>query len=806
MEGAVRIFKYTQTFRIHLLRVAAVAAAFVALGAVSAAHGEVVTTEPATDRYGSDYKGFDLASPDPALCAKACAEDTKCKAYTYVKPGVQGPAPRCYLKDPAPAASANECCVSGVKKAVTARRPPPAKSAAKPATPVDPSVTVINPGVLAIKVDPVDPGPLGRGQAQGSLNGKNPSQMPQCSQGAVSKTIFDIFDKIAGFFGGELKRGAHCGSYKREIAAGVTVNPAPSNLQYPQWDYLGGRGDKMSDAALCLIKDIGAAPGGAIERSVNVSIAAAGSISLRQRVGLKSFDAEEKRAEIYNQIRICAPIMGCLDAQRQDLTAIIRKSAPAWPGGMRAGDFPIRDSYSLEVSTQWADSSFSAKLPPITVVTPYGDATVQPGFSYFSSLYPIDTPFSKQQGAGALVSHPNAISPYAPRMQDLYGRSGAPFVLNLISHLPQTFTEQPDDWPEGVIFQPQATGPARAEGWTSQLAFGSRNGVYNKSPWAPNASELWPLRPDINLDEPRSMIERQPTANFVAEAPITFSPPGSELMKLIPPGASGLINDIKLEIVVKPRFAADYAAQLGIMEREGKIKDCQRSGEFTTPCGLAESLLYTQARAEGRADIVTTIRLLIDFNFSTPFFDPDIEFSDSFPIPLGGPNTSYDPGKPSPGADPYSSFARASVISSSPSKDIASIVRGLSGQSTSDLNGWVAQCLKTPPKNVSVAPEPSYEPGSADDLKPDLLPCNICVAELRQDKYAPFYIPSPKVTAHTYPESQSWSCQWQEHTGCFDLCRWEKGADGKTRFTTAVRSAVEVVGDRCKTPPPPIIK
>ena len=50
------------------------------------------------------------------MCRQACLEDERCRAYTYVKPGVQGPKARCYFKDPAPAATADACCVSGVKQ------------------------------------------------------------------------------------------------------------------------------------------------------------------------------------------------------------------------------------------------------------------------------------------------------------------------------------------------------------------------------------------------------------------------------------------------------------------------------------------------------------------------------------------------------------------------------------------------------------------------------------------------------------------------------------------------------------------
>ena len=43
------------------------------------------------DMPGGDYSNFDLASADPNLCQSACAGDQVCAAWTYVKPGVQGP-------------------------------------------------------------------------------------------------------------------------------------------------------------------------------------------------------------------------------------------------------------------------------------------------------------------------------------------------------------------------------------------------------------------------------------------------------------------------------------------------------------------------------------------------------------------------------------------------------------------------------------------------------------------------------------------------------------------------------------------
>jgi len=77
-----------------------------------------------TDRTGNDYDSFALSAPDPNDCYDACQNDPNCKAWSYVRPGVQGPKARCYLKNPAPPAVGNPCCISGAK-AVLPPPPPP---------------------------------------------------------------------------------------------------------------------------------------------------------------------------------------------------------------------------------------------------------------------------------------------------------------------------------------------------------------------------------------------------------------------------------------------------------------------------------------------------------------------------------------------------------------------------------------------------------------------------------------------------------------------------------------------------------
>lgn len=74
-----------------------------------------LSVEQNVNRPGSDYNAFDLPSPDPNICRNACAADARCAAYTYVRPGIQSRAARCWLKNAPAAARAEACCVSGVK-------------------------------------------------------------------------------------------------------------------------------------------------------------------------------------------------------------------------------------------------------------------------------------------------------------------------------------------------------------------------------------------------------------------------------------------------------------------------------------------------------------------------------------------------------------------------------------------------------------------------------------------------------------------------------------------------------------------
>lgn len=66
------------------------------------------------DRPMNDIAMHKLEQADAKLCYKKCQEDMRCKAWTYVRPGVQGPFANCWLKDTVPMAIRNNDTISGI--------------------------------------------------------------------------------------------------------------------------------------------------------------------------------------------------------------------------------------------------------------------------------------------------------------------------------------------------------------------------------------------------------------------------------------------------------------------------------------------------------------------------------------------------------------------------------------------------------------------------------------------------------------------------------------------------------------------
>jgi hypothetical protein len=73
------------------------------------------SVEFSTDRPGGDYKTMEMpASPNGAACKAACEGDNKCRAWTYQRPGYNGPNARCFLKNQVKPPRRRYFAISGV--------------------------------------------------------------------------------------------------------------------------------------------------------------------------------------------------------------------------------------------------------------------------------------------------------------------------------------------------------------------------------------------------------------------------------------------------------------------------------------------------------------------------------------------------------------------------------------------------------------------------------------------------------------------------------------------------------------------
>lgn len=74
------------------------------------------TVEHNIDRPGYDLRSIQLSAPDYQQCLAECVRDLQCKAWTYVKPGVQSQFAICWLKYSVSDAQNGDYAISGVIK------------------------------------------------------------------------------------------------------------------------------------------------------------------------------------------------------------------------------------------------------------------------------------------------------------------------------------------------------------------------------------------------------------------------------------------------------------------------------------------------------------------------------------------------------------------------------------------------------------------------------------------------------------------------------------------------------------------
>jgi hypothetical protein len=78
------------------------------------AQSKFFSFEQNINRPGGDYDN--APSRGAADCSFTCQQANNCRAWSYVRAGVQGTSGRCWLKNSVPQARRDTCCTSGVRK------------------------------------------------------------------------------------------------------------------------------------------------------------------------------------------------------------------------------------------------------------------------------------------------------------------------------------------------------------------------------------------------------------------------------------------------------------------------------------------------------------------------------------------------------------------------------------------------------------------------------------------------------------------------------------------------------------------
>lgn len=139
--------------------------------------------EENTDRHGEDFRDFDLPTPDPLLCRKACVEDNQCRSFTYLKPNTGPGSPEvahCWLKSGIPAAKRDPAFVSGV---VPEKTPPPRP----PGKPGAWEVETNSIGGVAVRIYKLSIKSDGHFVRKNSMNRKQPEEEGSVPPAALEK-------------------------------------------------------------------------------------------------------------------------------------------------------------------------------------------------------------------------------------------------------------------------------------------------------------------------------------------------------------------------------------------------------------------------------------------------------------------------------------------------------------------------------------------------------------------------------------------------------------------------------------------
>lgn len=681
-----------------------------------------VSVVPNTNRPGGDYKNFSMATPDPVACRRACADDGKCKSYTFVKANGQSPA-HCWLKDRTPVEAGDACCTSGAK------------------TPDTGLITALVRGVADTKTK-------------------------SCSVGAVQ----DVFNKLCSIFNCPPKsQHQTCSTYKQQIAVGssariegMAMRRASAIAQSPGVQYLdgygnfGGRGKRLGEAAMCALRELSpkftrvrGGQGGPLVSDLATSPIAFGKLGYEHRVGYLDFDPAALKFTGYRHLSFCAPVVGCFDSVAQDFTVKLDQydiTPPVYLGALNAGRSAViatrRNAladkyYALTIDTETADKSVTIELPSIDIVTPAGVISANPEFEYKTRDEVVAPPLAGGarhiRNAGEQAAWPRTIT-----VTDIAGAD------------------------HGIAFP--SYNWASNFGWQSQLALGNRQPGIANDVWSPGGG--LDVRPDYDLHIARSNNEKKPSAEMTAD--VRFSYPGIDDLKNFVPSWAPL-GDTTFGIWVEPTARAGFSGQFDIVASEGRgtAGDIGAGGDWSgsdlamMSNGAGSFSFYIDSGFDLKVEIDVFIGKITIIDVHKKRRDElgeGLTFRQRHDAYFA---SDYDPTK---GNASYSFFK--------------TFHDSLGRDNTGFGDDYVTQCLAenivVPPET---APEPTATPGNPEELIPDEMevPCNICgYVQWRQETQAIHGWRSPKsgffAPTDPPPGASHWKCDTDFKSGCHDTC------------------------------------
>ncbi len=405
-----------------------------------------LSLEPNTDFPGSNLQSFDLPRADVTLCAAACKNDTACRAYTYVRPGVQAAQARCWLKKSVGEVTHNSCCASGRK-------------------------------------------PVDSGQHTALVRGKPVTAQSSCQQ----STTADIFNKICSIMPAVKCQitDESCGSRTRQLYVGSSFS-ASTQTEIKKWNFYGGRGKLLGEATMCSLRELSpkALLGNGLKLGGPIEVADSGStllgdFSVKQQVGLLNFDQAKREFKGYRRLSFCAPVVGCYDSVAQDIfvglgTYKLNPAATAGTGGPK-----LDQHFVLNVTTETSEKALVLVPPSFIIPTPVGPISVQPEFDYGSRDSVADSPYS---GSHQTLRKPGDESGWLRQalLKDIYGVD------------------------YGIAFADLNPNPRAISGWLSPTALGNRDPSVTGSVWQPSDTNVRPdgdLAKARSSDEKKSATE-----------------------------------------------------------------------------------------------------------------------------------------------------------------------------------------------------------------------------------------------------------------------------------------------------------